>query len=122
MPRSASERRGLQPVVAEITVNGQYGSVKVPLGKPVEFNAVAEAPVGNIIRCEWYCSDLEDFYHEADLIEPGPRVSTSHLYTFRRLGTYTVVLKVASDLGDNPSLLGGGQRNLARVRVIVEKQ
>ena len=122
MPRSASERRGLQPVVAEITVNGQYGSVKVPLGKPVEFNAVAEAPVGNIIRCEWYCSDLEDFYHEADLIEPGPRVSTSHLYTFRRLGTYTVVLKVASDLGDNPSLLGGGQRNLARVGVIVEKQ
>ncbi|MEM2930516.1 MAG: DUF6351 family protein [Thermoproteota archaeon] len=121
MPRSASERMGLQPVVAGITVNGKSGSVKASLEKPVEFEGVAEAPVGNIIRCEWYCRDLEDFYHEDGSIEPGPRVRSSYLYTFRRPGTYTIVFRATSDLGDNHILPSGGQRNLARVRIIVEK-
>ena len=46
MPKSASERRGIQPVIIRITANGQSGGAKVPLGKPVEFNGVAEAPLG----------------------------------------------------------------------------
>jgi len=120
MPHTAAERRGIQPIITKITADGQTGVAKVPLCKPVKFNGIAEAPVGNIIKYEWYCQDLRDFYHEVRLKEPKVKVNTPYTYTFQQPGKYFAVLRVTSDLGGNPNILGGGQRNLARIRVIVK--
>ncbi|MDH5687881.1 MAG: hypothetical protein OEZ48_08480 [Candidatus Bathyarchaeota archaeon] len=40
---------------------------------------------------------------------------------FQQPGTYFAVLRVTGDLGGDPKILGEGRRNLARIRVIVEK-
>jgi len=120
MPHTAAERKGIQPVITRITADGQAYVAKVLRCKPVKFNGIAEAPVGNIIRYEWYCQDLRDFYREFRLEEPKVKVNTPYTYTFQQPGRYFAVLRVTSDLGGNPNVLGGGQRNLARIRVIVK--
>jgi len=91
------------------------------VGKPVGFNGVGEAPVGKIIKYEWYCPNLKDFYNEVHLEKPKPKVSTPYIYTFKEPGNYCVSLRVTSDLDGDPNVLAGGQRNLAWIKVIVEK-
>lgn len=120
MPKKAVERKGIQPVIESITADGQSGKAKVPLGKPVKFDGLAEAPVGRIIKYEWYCQDLEDFYREFLLQELKAKVSTPYAYTFKQPGKYFAVLRVTGDMDGDPNVLGGGQRNLARIRVVVE--
>jgi hypothetical protein len=120
MPKVASKRKGLQPTINRITADGQYDSASVSLGKPVKFNGVGEAPVGKIIRYEWYCPTLKDFYSEVLLEKPRSRVDTPYAYTFRKNGNYYVALRVTSDLGGDPKVLGGGQRNLASIKVNVQ--
>jgi len=121
MPETAAERKGIQPVIASITANGQTGSIKANLGEAVNFSGVAESAVGNIIRYEWYCHNLKDFYCEVNVEEPKARVNTPYTYMFQQQGTYFAVLRVTGDLGGDAEILGRGQRNLARVRVIVRK-
>jgi hypothetical protein len=121
MPKTAAERKGIQPVIASITANGQSGSITAHLGEAVNFNGVAEAALGNIIRYESNCHNLKDFYCEVNVEEPKARVNTPYTYTFQQPGTYFTVLRVTGDLGGDAEILGGGQRNLARVRVIVGK-
>ncbi len=121
MPKAASKRRGLQPTVNRITADGQRDCATVSAGKPVGFNGVGEAPVGKIIKYEWYCPNLKDFYNEVHLEKPKPKVSTPYIYTFKEPGNYCVSLRVTSDLDGDPNVLAGGQRNLAWIKVIVEK-
>jgi hypothetical protein len=121
MPKTASKRKGIQPTVNQITADGQYDSALVSLGKPVEFNGVGEAPVGKIIKYEWYCSNLKDFYSEVCLEKPMPKVDTPYTYTFKESGKYYVTLRITSDLDGDPKALGGGQRNIALIKVNVQK-
>ncbi len=120
MPNTADERKGIQPVITGVTADGQSGSVKVPLGETVKFNGVAEAPVGKIIKYEWYCQNLKDFYREVYLEKPKCRINTPHTFSFQQPGTYFAVLRVTGDLGTDPNFIGGGQCNLSRIRVTVE--
>jgi hypothetical protein len=121
MPKTATKRKGLQPTVNRITADGRHGSVAVCVGKPVEFNGVAEAPVGKIIKYEWYCPSLKDFYNEVQLDTPKPRVNTPYTYTFKETGCHYIALRVTSNLDGDPKVLAGGQRNLARIKVNVQK-
>jgi hypothetical protein len=122
MPKTASKRKGLQPTINRITADRQHDSASVSLGKPVEFNGVGEAPVGKIIKYEWYCSNLKDFYSEVRLEKPSSKVDTPYTYTFKESGNYNVVLRITSDLGGDPKVLAGGQRNLAWIKVNVQTE
>ena len=121
MPKTASKRKGLQPTISRITADEQYDSTSVSLGKPVEFNGVGEAAVGKIIKYEWYCPNLKDFYSEVCLEKPRSKVNTPYTYTFQESGTYYVVLRVTSDLGGDPKVIAGGQRNLVWMKVNVQR-
>lgn len=121
MPKTASKRKGLQPTINRIAADEQYDNASVSLGKPVEFNGVGEAPVGKIIKYEWYCPNLKDFYNEVRLEKPSSKVDTPYTYTFKESGNYYVALRVTSDLGGDPKVLAGGQRNLAWIKVNVKK-
>ncbi len=121
MPRTAAERKGIQPLISRITANGRTGKVQVPQGNPVKLNSVAQAPTGKIIKYEWYCPNLKDFYYEKYLEKPKANINIPYTYIFQQLGTYFPVARVTSDLDGDPKILGGGQRNLARIRIVVEK-
>jgi len=120
MPKTASERKGLQPTINRITADEQHDCASVSLGKPIEFNGVGEAPVGKIIKYEWYCPNLKDFYCEVRLEKPKSKVDTPYTYTFKETGKYYVTLRVTSDLDGDPKVLAGGQRNLAWIKVNVQ--
>ena len=113
MPKTAAERKGIQPIVASIATNDQSGSVNAHLGEAVRFDGVAEAPVGNMINYEWYCHNLKDSNCEVNVEEPRATANTPSTYIFQQPGTYFPVLRVTGDLGGDPKILGGGQRNLA---------
>jgi hypothetical protein len=122
LPRTAAERRGIQPVV-DLAANGAERT-EVAVGEPVTFSALVEVPpaAGTIIAAEW------DFEGNGDFPVPEPLTNEDMSYTSTRItrdyafatpGTYFPALRVtAQRLGqaDNPH---GRVMNLGRVRVVV---
>ncbi len=124
LPRTAAERRGIQPVV-HLTAEGAERA-DVAVGDPVAFSALVEVPAsaGTIVAAEW------DFEGDGDypVAEPFTNEDLSYTsmtiqreYTFSTPGTYFPALRVTSQRlgqGDNPH---GRIVNLGRVRVVVHE-
>jgi hypothetical protein len=120
VPSTATERKGIQPVV-NLTVNGgERADVKV--GKKVKFSADIETPpgTGTIVGAEW------DFLGEGnypvveqltDTKKTKIKVKTTH--AFSEPGTYFPAIRVASQRQGDPKTRYARIQNIARVRVVV---
>jgi hypothetical protein len=114
---SATERRGLQPLVA-VKANGS-ARAEVAVGKSVTFDADIEAPpnTGLIVKAEW---DFEGGceYAVSSEVKSASRAAVQITHTFTQPGTYFPALRVTS----SREAAGGSYAqvlNLGRVRVMV---
>ncbi|BEP13980.1 hypothetical protein acdb102_22910 [Acidothermaceae bacterium B102] len=117
VPRLASQRRGLQPVV-DLRVRGG-DRVDLRVGQTARFVARAQVPQGGgaIVAASWDFTGAGTF-SPINVARPGPALHLVQTHQFTAPGTYYVSFKVAS------SRTGGAQpfaqiENLDRVRVVV---
>lgn len=120
---TASERKGIQPLVTVKANGGERADVKV--GKPVIFTAVIEVPTrtGKIVSAEWDFDGAGTFpvrgkFTPAD--KTGSRVTVKTTYTFTKPSTYFPTLRVAAQRQGNAKTPYTLIQNLDRVRVVVE--
>lgn len=119
LPQSASERKGIQPVVS-LTANGSPRA-EVKAGEPVVLSATIEMPpgAGKVVGAEWDFEASGDFAGKVDVGEPTERVTLTATHSYSAPGTYFAVLKVAGQRQGNAATPYGRVLNLARVRVVV---
>lgn len=119
VPTTATERKGIQPVVS-LKVNGG-ARVEVGVGKPVTFSALVEAPpnTGKVVSAEW---DFDGSGKFADPVafKPSTSVVAKGTHAFAKPGTYFVTLRAASQRDGNVKAPFCQILNLARVRVVVK--
>ena len=121
VPATATERKGIQPVV-HLEVNGG-DRADVAVGETVTFAAQIEVPaaLGQVISAHWDFEGVGTYPVTADLDDPTSdtvRVTAKH--TFTKPGTYFSALRVASQRESNPSTPFARSMNLNRVRVVVK--
>jgi len=122
VPPTATERKGIQPVLTLKANGGERAEVKV--GEPVTFNAIIELPqnTGKIVAAQWDFEGAGSFGVEGKLIPDGnssTRVTLKTSHVFTKPGTYFTTLRgVAHRQGDVRTPYARIQ-NLARVRIIV---
>jgi len=122
VPPTATERKGIQPVLTLKANGGERAEVKV--GEPVTFNAIIELPqnTGKIVAAQWDFEGAGSFGVEGKLIPDGKsstRVTLKTSHVFTKPGTYFTTLRgVAQRQGDVRTPYARIQ-NLARVRIIV---
>ncbi|HVW41718.1 MAG TPA: PKD domain-containing protein [Amycolatopsis sp.] len=119
LPASASERGGVQPVVAVEANGGVRAEVKA--GDPVELEVRAEVPpgAGSIVSVEW---DFDGqgafpFQHDVTGTEQSVRLSTTH--TYDTPGTYFATARVHSHRGGDVQAQYRRLPNIASARVVV---
>jgi hypothetical protein len=117
VPPTASERKGIQPVVT-LTANGG-ARADIQVGQSVKFEAVAEAPTGTglIVLAQWDF-DGSGAFPEHTAITPKSRIAVSTTHTFTKPGTYFPAVRVASHRKGDAKTTYALARNLARVRVV----
>lgn len=118
VPATASERKGIQPVV-ELTIDGG-NRTEITTGESVTFELRAEAPPGTglIVSVEW------DFYGTGDFVEVefggvGERVETSASHAYSEAGVYFPAVRVASHREGDADTEFARALNLGRARVVV---
>jgi hypothetical protein len=118
VPPTASERKGIQPVVT-LTVNGGVRA-DIRVGQSAKFEAVAEAPTdtGSIVLAQWDF-DGGGAFPEHSNVAPKSKITVSTTHTFTKPGTYFPVVRVASHRNGDTKTSYALARNLARVRVVV---
>jgi hypothetical protein len=120
VPASASDRKGVQPVV-HLAVNGS-DRAEVAVGEAVVFTAeigVPPAP-GDVVSAKWDFEGLGTYPDSADIGDPKSddvHVSATHVFT--KPGTYFPALRVASQRERDSSTPFARSLNLDRVRVVV---
>lgn len=117
VPRGASERRGVQPVV-EVSVNGGK-MVRASVGESVMFRMVGEVPngVGEIVKLELDPLGVGDF---ADMnATVGGSVEGELEYAYREPGVYLASARVASERNGNTETEVALALNVDRVKVVV---
>ena len=121
VPASASERAGLQPVVA-LTGNGQSARVQVPVGTTVQFEARAQMPsgAGRIVAAEWDYDGLGKYpYRHAEIDGKAQQLTLRGSHTYDKPGTYFACVRVTGQAdGDVKSPLYRVP-NLGRIRIVV---
>ena len=126
VPPTASERKGVQPVV-NLTVNGAVRA-DVKVGKKIKFSAVIETPpdAGSVVGVEWDFEGTGDYPVTEQLKDTkSNRVKVKTTYTFSENGTYFPAVRVTSQRQGDSQTLHTRIRNIGRVRVVVsgkEKQ
>ncbi len=126
VPPTATERKGVQPVVT-VTVNGgERADVKV--GKKLKFSAVIETPpdAGSVVGVEWDFEGAGDY----PITEHLKNTKSNHVevkttYTFSESSTYFPAIRVTSQRQGDPQTRHARIQNIGRVRVVVsgkEKQ
>jgi hypothetical protein len=90
LPRSASERGGVQPVV-EVTANGTVRT-EAKIGEPVTIVAHAEAPpgAGTCTSAQWDLDASGRFAVDASVAPGLSEPTLSHTHVFDKPGTYFV--------------------------------
>jgi hypothetical protein len=118
VPAGASERGGIQPVVA-LSVN-DAARVDVATGEEVSFRVTAEVPnnVGLIVAIEWDLSGSGQF-SVADAVEAAPRIDVERRSSFDRPGMYFPAVRVVAQRDGDGSRPFARLQNLDRVRAVV---
>ncbi len=122
VPPTASERKGIQPVV-ELKANGGVRA-DVAVGEAVEFTAVIEVPpgAGTIVSAEWDFEGAGDYPLAEKLDDTNSSFSCLALkttYAFSKPGTYFPALRAGSQRQGNFKTEHTRVQNLGRVRVVV---
>ena len=124
VPKSAKERKGIQPVVI-MEANGVLRT-EVHVGEKVSLKAVIDMPpeAGAIVRADWDFDGTGAFDVPADLIldkasQDHASVETTHIFT--EPGTHFVTLRASSSRDGSAKDLFTQVKNLARVRVVVHR-
>jgi hypothetical protein len=122
VPASATERKGIQPVV-HLEVNGGERT-ETAAGEAVTFTARIEVPPapGKVVSAKW---DFEGVGTYADAAQLGdPTSETVHVtatHVFSKSGTFFPALRVASQREGNSDTPFARSLNLGRVRVVVNE-
>ncbi|KAF7555024.1 hypothetical protein G7Z17_g2468 [Cylindrodendrum hubeiense] len=119
VPRSASQRRGIQPIV-ELTTQGAK-RVETKLGRSVDFKAHVELPpnTGKVVSVEWDFEGVGDYIKkEFGTARQSFDVKVTNNYLKR--GTYFPSVRVTSHRDGDTTTPYCLTRNLDRVRVIVK--
>jgi len=119
LPEFASERKGIQPVVA-LMANGS-ARAEVKAGEAVHLSATIEMPpgAGKVVGAEWDFEGTGDFADKAETGTPAERVALTATHRYANPGTYFAVLKVAGQRQGDAATPYGRVLNLARARVVV---
>ena len=122
VPPTATERKGIQPVLTLKANGGERAEVKV--GEPVTFNAIIELPqnTGKIVAAQWDFEGAGSFGVEGKLIPDGnssTRVTLKTSHVFTKPGTYFTTLRGISQRQGDVRTPYARIQNLARVRIIV---
>lgn len=121
LPATASERKGIQPVVA-VSANGGTRAVVKP-GQQVSLVATVEVPpgAGKIVSAKWDFDGAGTFPVAAAIpATPLSKMTISATHSFAGPGTYFPVLRVESQRDGDTSTPFALVPNLGRVRVVVE--
>jgi hypothetical protein len=120
VPSSASERKGVQPVVTATANGGQRAEVAV--GEKVKFSAVAETPpgAGTVVGVEWDFEGAGDYPVVQKLQNTtSSRVQVETTYAFSKPGTYFPAVRVSAHRNGDADTPYARITNLDRVRVVV---
>jgi hypothetical protein len=120
VPTSASERRGVQPVVHATAHRAVRADVMV--GEEVIFEALAEVPVGAgaIVKVEWDFEGAGDYpVVDTGAVGAIDRYRSIVRHAFDRPGTYFPAVRVTAQRQGDASSPHGRIMNLGRVRVVV---
>lgn len=134
VPPTATERRGIQPVVSLKANGGERAEVAV--NQPVSFVATVEVPpgAGTLVETEWDYESRGTFPVANPLpgLTPDPgagniggvnlppnTVTLEGTHSYSEPGTYFAVVRVTSQREGDPETPHARIQNLARVRVVV---
>jgi hypothetical protein len=120
VPRSARDRKGIQPVV-ELTANGGVRA-DVRVGEVVAFAARVEVPPGpgQVVSAKWDFEGLGTYPDSAELGAPTSEpITLTATHSFAEPGTYFPALRVSAQREGNPNTPFARSLNLSRVRVVV---
>lgn len=122
VPATATERKGVQPVVTVKVNGGERAEVKI--GQPVTFRATVELPphTGKLVAAEWDFEGEGRFPAVGKLTpvdKTGSRATLKVTYTFSTPGTYFTTLRVTSQREGDTKTPYARIQNLDRVRVVV---
>lgn len=131
IPDTASERKGIQPVV-KLSANGAQ-SITIKAGETVHFSATAEVPAeaGRLTFAEWsfdgheaHPFTLQDAFPVkgvfSEMTPDGAKAKIRADYVFRFKGVYFPTLRIKSQKQGNAGDIFTQIKNICRVRVIVE--
>jgi hypothetical protein len=121
LPRSASERLGVQPVVT-LTANGDVRADVAP-GELVTFTMTAEVPpgAGRLVKVEWDLDGAGAFPEAVVLQDPVSSVSLKAASAYAAPGTHFAVVRVTSQRHGTAETPYTQVQNLARVRIVVHE-
>ncbi len=116
---TATERRGIQPVVT-LTANGGQRA-EVAAGQPVALVGTIEVPpgAGALVAAEWDFDGTGTFPATSPIARGAKRATVSVTHRFDKAGTYFVALRGISQRHGDPRTPYARIRNLGRVRVVV---
>ena len=123
IPKTAAQRKGLQPVPTLTVAGGER--IDVSVGEAVTFVGRAEMPprAGVIVEAEFDFDGSGEFpeHHRPTLGGEGPLTSVSFTttHTFDEPGTYFPAMRVTSHREGDRQTLYARVQNIARVRVVV---
>ncbi|MDG2003262.1 MAG: hypothetical protein P8J20_08015 [Novosphingobium sp.] len=119
LPDSASERRGIQPVVSLRANGGECADVAV--GEEVRFEGVIEVPpgAGKVVSAEWDFVAIGEYSEKARIDTPSETVTVTASHSYAKPGTYFPALRTASHRQGDQDTAYARVENLARARVVV---
>lgn len=120
VPQSASERRGIQPVVG-LRANGSVRT-EISAGQRVSFTGTISVPpgAGSIVSAEWDFDGAGKFPISSKVAKGARTATVTVTHTFDQPGTYFPALRATSQRQGNVRTPYGQVENLGRVRVVVK--
>jgi hypothetical protein len=119
LPKNASERRGIQPVIA-VTANGGLRA-EVGVGQPVSLAMTAETPpgAGTVVGVKWDFDGSGSYPRQEAVDGKSSAVSFSTTHSFDQPGTYFVTAMVESHRQGQVDAKARRISNVASARVVV---
>ena len=120
VPATATERKGIQPVL-HLSVNGGVRA-EIGVGDEVTFTARVEVPPaqGTVVSAKWDFAGAGTYADAASLGDPtSETIEVTATHTYSEPGTYFPALRVASQRESDSGTPFARSLNIDRVRVVV---